>query len=104
MDYDINLARVWLGPFMTNHMTQESDTLGNKTTLAWIQLHIYFPEFEKDSIQMLQMFCPIFAVHIEIVHKYLQEFVSKLFENYGHGSSEGAGCVLETKWHDSPII
>jgi hypothetical protein len=78
MDYGINLARVWFGPFMTDHMAQESDTPCNKTTLAWIQLQIHFPEFEKDSIQVLQMFCPIFAVHIEIVNKYLQEFVSKL--------------------------
>jgi len=85
-------------------MTQESDTPGSKTTFAWIQLQIYFPKFKKDNIQMLQMLCPILIVHIEIVHKYLQEFVSKLFENYGHGSSEGAGRVLETKWHNSPIM
>jgi hypothetical protein len=104
MDCDINLARVWLGPFMTNHMTQENDTPGNKITFSWVQLQIYFLEFEKDSIQMSQMLCPILVVHIEIVHKYLQEFVSKLLEYCGHGSSEGVGRVLETKWHDSPII
>jgi hypothetical protein len=104
MDYDINLARVWLGPFMTNHMTQESDTPGSKVTFAWIQLQIYFPKFEKDSIQMLQVLCPILAVHIEIVHKDLQEFVSKLLEYCGHGLSECAGRVLETKRHDNPII
>jgi hypothetical protein len=53
MDYGINLAKVWLGPFMTNHMTQESDTHGSKTTLAWIQFQIYFPKLEEDNIQML---------------------------------------------------
>jgi hypothetical protein len=53
MDYDINLAKVWLGPFMTNHMNQESYTPGSKTTFAWIQFQIYFPEFGKNQIQML---------------------------------------------------
>jgi hypothetical protein len=68
MNYGIDLARVWLGPFMTNHMTQEGDTLGSKTTLAWIQFQIHFPKFEKDSIQMLQMLSPILDVHIKIIH------------------------------------
>jgi hypothetical protein len=71
VDHGVNLAKVRLGPLMANYMTQESDTPSSKTTLVWIQLQIYFPEFEENGIQMLQMLSPILTVHIEIVDKYL---------------------------------
>jgi len=56
-------------------MTQKRDIFRSKTTFAWIQFQVHFPEFAKDSIQVLKVPFPIFVVYIEIVNKYLQEFV-----------------------------
>jgi hypothetical protein len=78
----INLTRVWFGTLITHHMTQKRDTFRSKTTFAWIQFQVHFPEFEKDSIQVLKVPFPIFTMYIEIVNKYLQEFVPKLLKNY----------------------
>jgi len=61
-------------------MSQKRDTLCSKTSFIQVQFQVHFSKFEKDSIQVLKMFFPIFAVYIEIGNKYLQDFVSQLFK------------------------
>jgi hypothetical protein len=77
----LNLAGIWFGALLANHMAQECNAFCSKATFAWVQLEVYFPEFVQHYIQMLKMFHPAFAVHIEIINKYLQEFATQVLKN-----------------------
>jgi hypothetical protein len=59
-------------------MAQKCDGLSSKATFVWVQFKIYFLEFVKNYIQMLEMLPPMLTVYIEVINEYLQKFATQV--------------------------
>ncbi len=94
MQYCRDFSRIRLDAFLAHHMTQKSDGLSSKATLAWVEFQIHFPKLAEHCIQMLDVLTPSLTVDIEVVNKDLQKCAPQVLEHLSHGSSESARCVL----------
>jgi hypothetical protein len=81
MQHRFDFSRIGSDTLLTHHMTQKSDSLSSKATLAWVEFQIHFPEFAEHCIQMLKVFPPAFTVHIEVVNEHFQKSASQVFKD-----------------------
>jgi hypothetical protein len=87
-----DFSRISPGAFLAHHMAQKCDGFSDKAAFVWVQFKIHFPEFAENCIQMLEMLPPTFAVHIEVINEYLQEFATQVLKDLRHSSCEYTRC------------
>jgi hypothetical protein len=76
MQHCFDFSRIESDTLFAHHMTQKSDSVSNKATLAWVEFQIHFPEFAEHCIQMLKVLPLAFTVHIEVVNEHFQKSAS----------------------------